>query len=456
MTGSDEPRLKVLSLNCWGLWIVANKRRERIQAIAEWISNSSGSSRNSYHSDSSDLPNESEVGGGYDVIALQEIWVRNDFDLIAERAKRAGLIYSKFFYSGAIGSGLAFLSRHFLESSFITAYPLNGFPLHFIQGDFFAGKSTCGISIRVPGIDRLVDVLNTHMYAPGGEGDQLDGAHRIAQAWELAKLVNEKTERGRHVICTGDFNSQPHSIIIQLIQSLSQLSDSWLETHPAPPSIASTQHRSLSPLQVMHTHGITCDSPLNTYSAKKLKHKSPSDDVIIRGGKRLDYIFYRSPPASSNHLKAVSTELRLTETVPNLSPPTSYSDHFALETIFTLSSTPQSSPSHLNASELLLRALSTLSSAYRQNSLRSRHHLQLFFLSLLLVPILSISASFEPLKLLNWIWVLLGVVNGVAGSTMLYVGFIAGNWERGGLRNVVGEIEDEVERRRKRQEEGNW
>lgn len=206
----------------------------------------------------------------------------------------------------------------------------------------------------------------------------------------------------------------------------------------------------------MHTHGITCDSPLNTYSAKKLKHKSPSDDVIIRGGKRLDYIFYRSPPASSNHLKAVSTELRLTETVPNLSPPTSYSDHFALETIFTLSSTPQSSPSHLNASELLLRALSTLSSAYRQNSLRSRHHLQLFFLSLLLVPILSISASFEPLKLLNWIWVLLGVVNGVAGSTMLYVGFIAGNWERGGLRNVVGEIEDEVERRRKRQEEGNW
>lgn len=100
---------------------------------------------------------------------------------------------------GAIGSGLAILSAHPIKSAFITPYSLNGYPLHFIEGDFFAGKSVCGITVEVAGLG-LVDVLNTHMYAPGGEGEGIDGAHRVAQAWELAKVVNEKAERGRHVI----------------------------------------------------------------------------------------------------------------------------------------------------------------------------------------------------------------------------------------------------------------
>lgn len=71
--------------------------------------------------------------------------------------------------------------------------------MHFIEGDFFAGKSVCGVCVQVDGIGK-VDVLNSHMYAPGGEGDNLEGAHRLAQAWELIKIVEEKIERGRHVI----------------------------------------------------------------------------------------------------------------------------------------------------------------------------------------------------------------------------------------------------------------
>jgi sphingomyelin phosphodiesterase 2 len=31
-------------------------------------------------------------------VALQELWVKADFDVIAERAKEAGLVYSRFFY----------------------------------------------------------------------------------------------------------------------------------------------------------------------------------------------------------------------------------------------------------------------------------------------------------------------------------------------------------------------
>lgn len=201
-----------------GLKVVAAHRRERLLAIAEWIANSAAPSRASYHSDASDDLAQQQRDG-YDCIALQEIWVRADFDAVATRAKEAGLLYSRFFYSwvhcverarvgeltcvpvrsGAIGSGLALLSAHPISSAFMMPYPLNGYPLHFIAGDFFAGKGVCGITIDVERVG-MVDVLNTHMFAPGGEGEGVDGAHRVAQAWELARLATEKTERGRHVI----------------------------------------------------------------------------------------------------------------------------------------------------------------------------------------------------------------------------------------------------------------
>lgn len=106
-------------------------------------------------------------------------------------------------HRGCIGSGLAILSRFPIESSFIAPFALNGHPLHFIEGDFFAGKSVCGITFSVPvagGKEEKVDVLNCHMYAPGGEGEGVEGAHRVAQAWEVAKVVREKVERGRHVL----------------------------------------------------------------------------------------------------------------------------------------------------------------------------------------------------------------------------------------------------------------
>ena len=35
---------------------------------------------------------------GYDLIALQELWTQEDFDVVKGRAKDAGLLYSRFFY----------------------------------------------------------------------------------------------------------------------------------------------------------------------------------------------------------------------------------------------------------------------------------------------------------------------------------------------------------------------
>ncbi|SCZ99164.1 BZ3500_MvSof-1268-A1-R1_Chr3-1g05849 [Microbotryum saponariae] len=487
---SAQPRpLRVLSLNCWGLKFVADKRRERLLAIADWIAThsnplSSSSSRNDDDDEerafaASVSPGDSlafqsySQGGPYDVIALQEIWVRADFD-----------VATRFPFSGAIGSGLAILSAHPIVSSFITPYALNGYPLHFIAGDFFAGKSICGCTIDLGadvGSTRLVDVLNTHMFAPGGEGDGIDGAHRVAQAWQLNEVVKEKLERGRHVLLVspktdessshfrghflisgarsplqmGDFNSQPYSIIMRILESGASLSDAWALTNQAPPSITSIAHRKLTPVQTMLVHGITCDSPLNTYSAAKLAKRHPRDETRIRGGKRLDYILFRSPPTASSKLQVESTKIVLTEPVPGLG--VSYSDHFGLAATFSFQpQTPTTEHvSHSNqgsrgsiSSEDLSTMLKNLMMAYRHALECQKRQFQLFVLALFLVPVLAIAASYQPLRgALSWLFVVLGTAVGASGATMLYTGFVGGNWERGALRNVIADIEAEMERR---------
>ncbi|GAA5878786.1 hypothetical protein JCM3774_005071 [Rhodotorula dairenensis] len=444
MADPQGPRLRVLSLNCWGLWLLADKRRQRIAAIADWIANSaSHQARTSLHSASSADQLDPDGGRGFDVIALQEVWVRADFDLIADRAKEAGMPHSRFFYSGAIGSGLGLISRHPIVSAFVSPYLLNGSPIPFVD-DWFAGKAVCGITVEVPGGVGKVDVLNTHMFAPGGEADNVQGAHRIAQAWDLARMAVEKAERGRHVIVMGDLNSQPHSIIMDIVRTHGALLDAFAETHPEPPSITSAAHRALTPLEAMHAHGITCDSPLNTYSAPKLRKRSKGDEVLLRGGKRLDYVLYRSPATSDWQLEPESTSLELTEPVPHLG--VSYSDHFGLSATFAFSAVKrQRLPDSLRP-DLLSPAVGTLQAAQRASMRASKLQLQLFAACVLAAVGLTVSSSFEPLRALNWLFTLLGVVTGAAGATFLYTGFIGGRWVAGQLKNVIAEMTAELER----------
>lgn len=86
----------------------------------------------------------------------------------------------------------------------------------------------------------------------------------------------------------GDFNSQPFSVPIAIMRSHGELSDSFVDAHP----YANTSSgRPVSPENGVTLHGMTCDSPLNTYS-----HGKPIPaEITSKGGKRLDYIFYRQP-----------------------------------------------------------------------------------------------------------------------------------------------------------------
>ena len=229
----------------------------------------------------------------------------------------------------------------------------------------------------------------------------------------------------------------------------------------------SHEHRSLTPSQVLLMHGITCDSPLNTYSAPKLKKRGPGDETVIRGGKRLDYVLYRSPrrqgTRGNRELVAVSTKAVLTELVPGLG--VSYSDHFGLQVVMSLAPRLSSEveeeqeehePSSALSTDDLHHLLHTLSLSLSHAQRSSTFLLQLFGASLIMLPLLFFASSYTPSSLssLGWMWTLLGVVDGAGGATMLYCGFVGGYWEIGAVRNVIAEIGGEVERRRRLRDGG--
>ncbi|KAF8910092.1 inositol phosphophingolipids phospholipase C [Gymnopilus junonius] len=245
-------RIRVLTLNCWGLKYVSKNLNDRIEAIAHELANSD-----------------------YDIIALQEIWVFAHYERVQQRvAKRL---------PGALGAGLAIFTRYPIISTSIHPYSLNGTPLDVIAGDWFVGKAAGSVVILHPVLGQ-VQVFNTHLFAKGGEdGPEYKRAHRLVNAWEFAKLARQAAEVGKFVIALGDFNSIPPTLPMTVIFQHANLNDSWTVTHPTVNAAQIT-----SPLEAIQQLGITADSPLNTWSASK---------SYARGtwGKRLDYALYRQP-----------------------------------------------------------------------------------------------------------------------------------------------------------------
>ncbi|RCI02216.1 phospholipase C type enzyme, partial [Rhizopus stolonifer] len=137
MNIEPDKHLTVLSLNCWGLFVVSKERKFRLQAIADYISQQD-----------------------YDLVALQEVWMWSDFDTIKETTESV-LPYSRYFYSGTLGSGLVLLSRFPIVCSNYVQFTLAGRPLKIFQGDFYVGKGFGSVCVDHPDIG-LIDVYTTH------------------------------------------------------------------------------------------------------------------------------------------------------------------------------------------------------------------------------------------------------------------------------------------------------
>ncbi|PNY28154.1 Inositol phosphosphingolipids phospholipase C [Tolypocladium capitatum] len=316
--------LNLLTLNCWGLLHISALRTPRLLEIGRQIA---------------------ALSPPPDVVCLQECWVQDDYRAIRD-AVRDVLPHAKFYHSGAFGGGLAILSRWPIEESSMVPYPLNGRPTAFWRGDWYVGKGVACATLRIgPGKGDVVEVFNTHTHAPYESGpDDSYLCHRIAQSWEIAKLLRAASQRGRLVLALGDFNMFPCSLAHRIITARSPVRDIWRVLHPHS-SIGPADHpdemaRGL-PMPTaefnLRENGATSDGLYNTWrwtknQQNKLRAGKPcpvDPEAEDPNGKRLDYIFASNGDVSSGRGWVVeSASVALTERHTDLH--VSLSDHFAV------------------------------------------------------------------------------------------------------------------------------
>lgn len=242
---------------------------------------------------------------------------------------------------------------------------------------------------------------------------------------------------------------------MNIIRSHAGLSDSWSVSHshiPPPTGM-------VSPLDGVEKYGVTADSPLNSY-----RDSGPSGSTIVRmfQGKRLDYILFRPPSRISDNpdafrLSCSNSKVIFTDSIPG--NVCSYSDHFGVEaTLIIIAPKAQEdvaseniapedieapwadTPSEMS-SGTISEVLGALQTSYRISQYRSRRELTVFSLGILLLLSLIIGSAWVSSPWVNPIFVLFTVFIAWLTTTMLYEGFIFGNWERKALQNVVEELE---------------
>ncbi|KAJ7675355.1 Endonuclease/exonuclease/phosphatase [Mycena rosella] len=382
-------QLRVLTLNCWGLKYVAKNRTERITAIAKELAKFD-----------------------HDIIGLQEIWVFADYEHVRDSVLKR-LPYSKFFYSGALGSGLALFSRFPIIGTSVHPYSLNGTPIDVGGGDWFVGKAA------------------------------------------FSKLARQAAELGRYVISTGDFNSIPSTLPMALIREYAALSDSWAPRTPRRLYLLPLRHGRRHPIRRhrrLAAQFVLGGEAIGPYARKFL-------------GKRLDYILYRQPVRPLTRpddplpvLQCIECNVVLTEKVPGRA--FSYSDHFGLEATLEIRtgdqvpadladahnvwSTANSAGAAAPVSELSADSLSTtmqaLAACYRFSAnARARSSYSSCFASSFSWPRRLLVVA--PTRMDKPIFILFTVFIAWLATTMLYEGFLYGNWECNALMNVIEELE---------------
>ncbi|KAF8560128.1 DNase I-like protein [Imleria badia] len=422
--------IRVASLNCWGLKYISKNRSERIAAIASAFSRSD-----------------------HDIIALQEVWVQADYNQIRDKVCHR-LPHTKFFHSGALGAGLAVFTKWPVIATTTTPYSLNGEPTNVSGGDWFVGKAAGSVTILHPTLGE-VQIFVTHLHATGGDdGPEYNRAHRLVNAWEFAKVTRQAAELGRYVIATGDFNSIPSSLAMNVICAHAGLSDSWTVSHSQIPPPTGM----ITPLDGVEKYGVTADSPLNSY-----RDSGPSGNTVVRmfQGKRLDYILFRQPSRildkpDAFRLTCSDSKVIFTDPVPGNA--CSYSDHFGVEATLIIitpktqedvtsgNTTPKNTEAPwADTSEMTSGTISdilgALQTSYRISQDRSRRELAVFALGILLLLSLITGSAWVRLPWVNPIFVLFTIFIAWVTTTMLYEGFIFGNWERKALQSVVEELE---------------
>ncbi|XP_074660345.1 putative neutral sphingomyelinase [Tubulanus polymorphus] len=238
--------LKILTLNCWGLFVpfVCQKRRERMTAIAARLSE-----------------------GEHDIVMLQEVWSQSDYEMLCKRITPA-YAYTHYFHSNFIGSGTCVFSKYPIYETFYHRYPVNGHAHRIQHGDWYGGKGVGLCKIVYNGV--RINLYVTHLHAEYSTSNDEYLAHRVVQAFDMSQFVKTTSETCDVVIAGGDFNSRPTDCGYSLLVTNASLKDAWLNQRETPSG-----------------GGETSDTPSNPFTCKKHLMDFPL-------GERLDYLMYRA------------------------------------------------------------------------------------------------------------------------------------------------------------------
>ncbi|KAB5580710.1 Endonuclease/exonuclease/phosphatase [Coniochaeta sp. 2T2.1] len=326
----DHPQeINLLTLNCWGLYLLSAQRQARLSHVGQVIASSSPQP---------------------DIVSLQECWTREDY-LSIRSSTRHILPHGKFYHSGVFGAGLAILSRWPIEESSMIRYPLNGRPTAFFRGDWFVGKGVATARIRFGKgggkKDGIIEVFNTHTHAPY-EKEPHDSyiCHRTAQAWEVSKLVRGARERGHLVVAMGDFNMVPGSLAHEIVAVAGGMRDVWQVVHPdsalgpvGDPAEKARGRPVPTAEENVRVNGVTSNSVYNTWRWGKGERKKLGPgkewpviepDTEDPRGQRLDYIFASDGTGREDGMWTVKdVRVGMLERHPELG--CSLSDHFSVE-----------------------------------------------------------------------------------------------------------------------------
>lgn len=204
-------KLRVLSLNVWGLHYLAERIRDRLEGIAKELH-------------------------AYDIVGLQEVWSKEDFKFLKEKLKK-DFPHSHYFHSGIVGSGLCIFSRYQIVEAFSHSFRVTGGVRDFTDGEVFVGKGVLCCRIKTP--EGCIAFINTHA----------NPKCRESQMFECYQFV-QRTRGNDPVILCGDFNTKPTHVPYDLFTKCLGLKDAFADL----------------PLN-------TCDLTTNIYTVKHMTPK---------------------------------------------------------------------------------------------------------------------------------------------------------------------------------------
>ncbi|KAB5545961.1 hypothetical protein PHYPO_G00066660 [Pangasianodon hypophthalmus] len=198
-------KLRVFSLNCWGLRFFSRHCSERYEMIADLLQREN-----------------------HDIALLQEVWSERDFLFLKGKLSKSHP-NTYYFRSGMVGSGLAVFSKHTIQDALLHQYSLNGQPYMVRHGDWFGGKAVGLVVLNVTGL--RVNVYVTHLHAEYSRAEDEYLAHRILQSWELLQFIRHTWSEADVLVLGGDLNMHPEDLGNRLLRAYTTLRDCYIHAH---------------------------------------------------------------------------------------------------------------------------------------------------------------------------------------------------------------------------------